>query len=408
MKAEEYLQKIYRARFGKMVSALMYRSGINVIADAEDIVQEAFAAATVQWEHTLPDNPEAWLYATIRNIAAKALNRARPHVAVDYADRLTTGHAASEDGDMQLLRLLFACMHPDFSPKTQLVTALRYVHGLQVQQIAQLLGSPPDSISKLLYRQRQQVKKQDIAFHSGFIWWSKQKVSLALKVLYLVFTEGWKIGDNGDLTDEQLCEDALSLTKVVIKYSRVCLPDANALYALMLLHLSRKNARLNAAGELVELENQPRERWNHQMIHVATTYLHKAKDGPPSALLLEATIAWLHTATENTPWEKISLLYEQLARINPSPFVQLNHAVALHFAGRSAAAQQLLLSLGSDAFMPQYHLYHCSLARVAEDGGRMAEALMHYRTALACRLTIPECVFIEKKIARLEAHVKEL
>ena len=226
MKAEDCLQKIYRAQFGKMVSALMYRSGISAIADAEDIVQEAFAAASLKWQQTPPEHPEAWLYATIRNIAAKQLSRARPHMPLDHADRLTIAYAASEDGDMQLLRLLFACMHANFSPKTQLVISLRYVHGLQVQQIAQLLGTLPESISKILYRQRQQVKAQDIAFHSGFVWWSEQKVSMALKVLYLVFTEGWKIGDDGGLTDGQLCEDALSLTKAVMQYSRVCGSDA--------------------------------------------------------------------------------------------------------------------------------------------------------------------------------------
>lgn len=401
MKPEDCLQKIYRAQFGKMVSALMYRSGISVIADAEDVVQEAFTIAALKWRETLPEHPEAWLYATIRNIASKQLDRSKPHVALAHADRLTVAHASSEDGDLQLLRLLFACMHKEFPAKTQLVIALRYVHGLQVQQIAQLLGALPDSISKILYRQRQQVKAQDIAFHSGFVWWNEQKVSMALKVLYLVFTEGWKIGDDGGLTDEQLCEDALSLTKAVIQYSRVCRNDAKALYALMLLHLSRAEARTDETGELLELENQQRERWDRDMVRVATAYLHEAKNGPPSALLLEATIAWLHASSENTPWEQICRIYEQLMRMNPSPFVQLNHAVALHFAGHSGASLQRLLSMRNDPFMQRHHLYHCSLARIYTDQGRTAEALEHYRLALTCRLTRPESSFIHKKINAL-------
>ncbi|MFD2886538.1 RNA polymerase sigma factor [Chitinophaga cymbidii] len=401
MKPEDCLQKIYRAQFGKMVSALMYRSGISVIADAEDIVQEAFAAAALKWRQTLPDHPEAWLYATIRNIASKRLSRTQPHVALDQADRLTVAHASSEDGDTQLLRLLFACMHADFPPKTQLVISLRYVHGLQVQQIARLLGTSPESISKILYRQRQQVKAQDIAFHSGFVWWSEQKVGMALKVLYLVFTEGWKIGDDGGLTDEQLCEDALSLTKAVIRHSRVCGTDARALYALMLLQLARANARINENGELQELEKQPREQWDQNMIRIATTYLHSARNGPRSALLLEATIAWLHTSAGNTPWEQICGLYEQLVRVNPSPFVQLNHAVALHFAGCPDAALRQLLSLGNDTFMQNHHLYHCSLARIYTDQRQAAKALEHYRIALTCKPSLPESAFIGRKINAL-------
>ena len=132
------------------------------------------------------------------------------------------------------------------------------------------------------------------------------------------------------------------------------------------------------------------------MIRVATAYLNEAKNGPRSAFLLEATIAWLHAASGNTPWEQICGLYQQLALINPSPFVQLNHAVALHFAGHSGIALQRLLSLRSDAFMQGHHLYHCSLARVYADQGLADKALVHYRMALDCKPNKrPKPVFIQ-------------
>jgi RNA polymerase sigma-70 factor (ECF subfamily) len=394
---EKFLQQIYRAQFGKMVSALLYHSGISLIADAEDIVQEAFAAAAASWPQNMPEKPEAWLYATIRNLANKQLSRRKPTMALENAGQLPAASLA-EDGDLQLLRLLFACMRPGFSPRLQMVMALRYVHGLQVQQIASLLGAAPESISKMLYRQRRQPKETDITFSSGFVWWSEQKVLMALKVIYLVFTEGWKY------TEEQLCEDALSLTKTIIRHARVGVPDARALFALMLLHLSRLETRTSETGELLELEHQQRERWNRDMIMVASGYLLEAKEARHKPFLLEATIAWLHANAPSfaaTPWEQIAALYQQLQRINPSPFVQLNHSIALHFAGRTNAAITLLSALEHDGFMSRHHLFHCTLARIYTDQQQPERAAAYYENALRCKLTAQEERFIRNKQRQL-------
>lgn len=399
---EHLLQDIYRAQFGKMVSALLYHSGISRMADAEDIVQEAFAAAAASWPQQMPEKPEAWLYATIRNIANKQLGRQQPLLSLDHAGGLPAPAALQEDGDLQLLRLLFSCMRPEFSPRLQLVMALRYVHGLQVQQIATLLGSSPDTVSKMLYRQKQLPKERDIAFSSGFVWWSEQKVLMALKVLYLVFTEGWKYAD------EQLCEDALSLTKTVIKEARVGVPDAKALFALMLFQLSRLDARTSESGELLELEHQDRSRWNKDMIRIAARYLHEGREARHKPFLLEATIAWLHAWASSfaaTPWEQIAALYRQLQHISPSPFVQLNHSIALHFAGRSANALALLAPLEEQDFMQRYHLFHCSMARILTDLQQPSRAAEYYEKALRCKLTPQEESFILKKRELLQTGI---
>lgn len=304
-----------------MVSALLYYSGISRIADAEDIVQEAFAAAAASLPQKMPDKPEAWLYATIRNITSKQLSR-----------------------------------------------------------------------------QKQQPKERDIAFSTGFVWWSEQKVLMALKVLYLVFTEGWKYAD------EQLCEDALSLTKTVIKQARVGVADAKALFALMLFQLSRLNTRTSETGELLEQEHQQREKWNKDMIMVASGYLAQAREARHKPFLLEATIAWPHASAPTfatAPWEQIAGLYHQLHLVNPSPFVQLNHSIALHFAGRSHEALVLLTALEENDFMQQHHLFHCSMARVLADVGQPANASVYYHKALQCRLTLQEENFIRKKLSQL-------
>ncbi|RPD41884.1 RNA polymerase sigma factor [Chitinophaga barathri] len=390
------LQKLYRAHFGKMVSHLLLRYTSLQLSDAEDLVQEAFTAAAAAWPKNLPDKPDAWLYATIRNQASRFRVRRQFHVPLEHLPADPVMPVNSEDGDLHLLRLLFACMHTRFAAKVQLVTALRYVFGLQVQQIAELLGSEADSISKIIYRQRQQLKSGDIAFRSGFVWWSEGKVDLALKVLYVVFTEGWKI------REERLCEDALSLTREVIRRARVSVPDAKALYALMLFQLSRWETRMNEAGELLELEKQQRNLWNRDMIRVATDYLKQASTVPaPSTYILEASIAYLHATAPGfaeTPWQQIANLYEQLNTMAPSPFVQLNQAVALHFAGQSRRALHMLEELERQPFMEHHHLLHCSMARIYADGDNNHLALRHYRKALWGKPSPEEETFIHGKI----------
>ncbi len=397
MQLTSLLQRIYRKSFGKMTSHLLLMDGSLCLADAEDMVQEAFTSAAASWKNGIPDHPEAWLYATVRNMSRRRHTRKSTVIPLTHLPSAPAPEGPPVDGDLELLRLLFACMHARFPPKVQLITALRYVFGLQVQQIGELLGMEADSVSKVLYRQRQQLKAGDIAFRSGFVWWSAEKVQLTLKVLYIVFTEGWK------MLDETLCEDALSLTRETIRRARIRIPDAKALYALMLFQLSRWDARTGDMGELLELELQDRRRWNHDMIRVATDYLKQSAASPgESPYHFEASIAYFHATANSfaeTPWLQIAGLYKQLGTIAPSPFVTLNHAIALHFAGQTRAALEMLELLRSDPFMQHHHLLHAGLARIYADGGDVPAALLHYRKALHGKPTAAEAAFIRKKIA---------
>lgn len=391
------LQQLYRKCFGKMTGHLLFMDGSLCLADAEDMVQEAFTAAAAAWRGDVPLHPEAWLYATVRNMSRRRTARHPTIIPLTHLPAAPAPEGPPADGDLELLRLLFACMHAKFPPKVQLITALRYVFSLQVQQIGELLGMEADSISKVLYRQRQQLRAGDIAFRSGFVWWSAEKVQLALKALYIIFTEGWKI------RDEALCEDALSLTRETIRRARIRLPDAKALYALMLFQLSRWDTRTGPVGELLELEQQDRRAWNHDMIRVATGYLKQAAASPgESPYHYEASIAYFHATAPSfaaTPWLQIAGLYRQLSALAPSPFATLNHAISLHFAGQTRAAVEMLASLEKDPFMAHHHLLHAALARIHADGGDVPAALRHYRKALHGRPTAAEAAFIRGKIA---------
>lgn len=393
------LQRLYRQCFGKMTGHLLFMDASLTLADAEDMVQEAFTSAAASWTRQLPDQPEAWLYGAVRNMSRRRQARKPPVIPLTHLPAAPAPEAPPANGDLELLRLLFACMHPKFPPKVQLITALRYVFSLQVQQIGELLGMEADSVSKVLYRQRQHLRAGDIAFRSGFVWWSAEKVQLALKALYIIFTEGWKI------MDEPLCEDALSLTRETIRRARVCVPDAKALYALMLFQLSRWNARTGPAGELLELEHQNRAAWNQDMIRVATGYLKQAAaTSAESPYHFEASIAYFHATAPSfaaTPWLQIAGLYRQLSALAPSPFVTLNHAIALHFAGQTRAALEMLDLLGKDPFMQHHHLLHAALARIHADLGNPPAALLHYRKALHGKPTSGEAAFIRNRIAAI-------
>ena len=399
MQLTALLQQLYRKSFGKMTGHLLFMDGSLCLADAEDMVQEAFTSAAASWARGVPEQPEAWLYAAVRNMSRRRHARKPTIIPLTHLPSAPAPESPPENSDLELLRLLFACMHAKFPPKVQLITALRYVFGLQVQQIGELLGMEADSVSKVLYRQRRQLRAGDIAFRSGFVWWSAEKVQLALKALYIIFTEGWKI------MDEALCEDALSLTRETIRRARVHVSDAKALYALMLFQLSRWEARTGPMGELLELEQQDRGAWDRDMIRVAADYLKQAAVAEgESPYHFEASIAWFHATANSfaeTPWLQIAGLYRQLAAIAPSPFVSLSHAIALYFAGQARAAMDMLDALQADPFMRHHHILQATLARIYADGGNVPGALKHYRKALQGRPTPGEAAFIRKKIAAL-------
>jgi RNA polymerase sigma-70 factor (ECF subfamily) len=188
------LSQLYRNHFGKMVAVLMYHTGIEEIAVAEDIVQEAFAIAAEKWQENIPDQPEAWLYKTIRNLAYNSLKKKkRKQVLEDNHIAFDPQHTADQD----LLRVMFACLKPAFAPKVQLIIVLRYVCGFRVKRIAALLASNEESISKILYRWRAQNTSKDFALTEMSRKPDEQKVRMALKILYVMFTEGYQLSEDG-------------------------------------------------------------------------------------------------------------------------------------------------------------------------------------------------------------------
>ncbi|KAA0989132.1 sigma-70 family RNA polymerase sigma factor [Dyadobacter aurulentus] len=397
------LSELHRSLFGKMVAVLMYHTGIEELSVSEDIVQEAFAIAVDKWRDAVPEQPDAWLFATIRNLAYNHLKKEKrkQYPAVDQiaADQLLTS-------DRDLLRVLFSCLQPAYPPRVQLVVVLKYVCGLKTKHIAALLASGEDTISKTLYRWRVEQSRSDFMVAESVGNPDEQKIRMALKVLYVMFTAGYQLSEKGTLTDEQLCEDTLSLLQEMMKMNIVANGEVKALYALLLYNLARAESRTDQLDELTALAGQDRRRWNREMIVVANHYLllSQKESSVASAWQLEAAIAYKHMHAgrfQETDWQGIASLYEKLVAFNSSPFTKIGQAAALYFGGNEAAAIEILSLLHANRFFRNYHLLHCFWAKMHADRNDTEHALASYKKALSCPVNAFERRFIEKEIGIL-------
>ncbi|GAB1445163.1 hypothetical protein MASR2M41_08300 [Flammeovirgaceae bacterium] len=267
------LDCLYKNLFAKMVGGLVKSIGIKNISLAEDIVQETFLAAHQQWSKSIPDNPQAWLFKVCKNIALKTIKSESKHDSIDEAFDIL---AKSDDTEADpAFEMLLACAHPRFSPKQQVTFALRYSAGFKVDQIASILLSKPETVTKVLQRIKLLIKSENL------ILFPEQRKTIPktilLNILYLMFSEGYKTSSGKSILNTTLCEDALSFTQTIIRNPDLSNLDAKALYALMLFNLSRFEARFTKKGDLIDLEHQNRGIWNHKMIRVATQYLYESK-----------------------------------------------------------------------------------------------------------------------------------
>jgi RNA polymerase sigma factor (sigma-70 family) len=361
--------QLYKSHFGKMVSSLLRFSDAIDLKTAEDLVQDSFSAALISWRKDgLPVNPAAWLFRVCKN---KALNKIKEskrfsNLFIDEAIHPFDPVLSKFPLDDQQLILLFACAHPDLSPKVQVVITLKYVINLKVEAIAKILGMTIDGIDKLLVRVRQKIKTEKILFFEPVAEELESRIHIVHKILYLIFNEGYKSSWGKELIREELCEEALLMTRALLN-STVGNKETSALYALMLFNAARFKARFGTQGELMDLEEQDRTSWNRELIQLAFVHLERSRGDTISEYHYEAIIAGMHCSAENfaaTDWKTITIIYNSLLKINPNPFVELNYAIALYYAGLKNEALTILHKLEAAAFLNQYYLLHASLGRI--------------------------------------------
>ena len=316
-RVKQEADRLYKKQYGKMIAFLLYYFRDIDLETAEDIVQDSFSAALTAWrDDAIPSNPEGWIFRVCKN---KALNKIKTEkrftglsenkdinaVEIKFSDSVIDDHQ---------LKLLFACAHPDLSPKVQVVITLKYVINLKAEAIAKILAMTIDGVDKLLVRARQKIKDENILLEEPHISALKFRIPIVHKILYLIFNEGYKSSWGKQLIREELCEDALLMTKVLLE-SNTGNKETAALYALMLFNAARFRSRFSLSGELLDLEEQDRSLWNNDMIMLACDFLERSRGDNISSYHYEASIAYLHCTAKDfyaTDWVTITRLYLQL------------------------------------------------------------------------------------------------
>jgi predicted RNA polymerase sigma factor len=318
----------------------------------------------------MPENPSGWLYKVCRNKSINLLKKMDKTADLSLAKAVpAAGENISDHGfkDAQL-QMLIACCHPHLTPKMQVALALKYVANLKVANIAEQLGVELNAIEKMLYRARQKIKSDALILSANGDAHSNERLAVIHKVIYLIFNEGYKQPSKKMSRGKMMCEDALMLNKFLFD-SPLCNPETKALQALMLFNIARFEARFDADGNAVNLEHQDRSNWDASLIKLAHRLLTESEDTFFSPYHLEAAIAYVHCAAdkfEDTDWEAICKYYEALLKVYPSPFAEINYAVALQYNNQNDKAFRILMDLNRNPYFNKLPILEMTIRKYFE------------------------------------------
>jgi RNA polymerase sigma-70 factor, ECF subfamily len=403
------IEEIFRAEYGRILATLIRLLGdIDV---AEEALQEAFAAGLEQWPAAgTPANPVSWLVSTGRY---KAIDRLRRRAWLEQKQDELARHLElsapllADDEETPVpedrLRLIFTCCHPALAPEAQVALTLRTLGGLSTEEIARAFLVPAPTMAQRLVRAKAKIRAARIPYQVPPTEALAERLEAVMVVVYLVFNEGYSASFGARLVRNELCEQAIRLGRMLVELLPIH-AEPKGLLALMLLHDSRRETRLDASGDLVLLEDQDRTRWDRAQIDEGAALVEAAlREGgrPPGPYTLQAAIAALHAQAPTaaaTDWAQIAALYGVLARVHPTPVVELNRAVAVAMSSGLERGLALLDALDGDGGLAGYHLLSAARAELLRRLGRHAEAVESYREALALVSNDAERRHLEKRL----------
>jgi RNA polymerase sigma-70 factor (ECF subfamily) len=406
------VEAVYHADWGRIVATL-----IGIVGDfdlAEESAQEAFTAAVDQWRISgVPEFPRAWIIQTARHKAIDRIrHRTRSQEKLEqYAASGLVREIEEPDYDTDeipddRLRLIFTCCHPALAPETQVALTLRTLCGLETDEIARAFLVPPATMAQRLVRAKRKIRDAGIPYVVPETKDMAERLDAVLTVIYLVFNEGYAATRSGPLVRTDLCAEAIRLGRLVRALTAPETPaEATALLALMLLQDARRDARLDQSGDIVVLEEQDRRRWDQRQIAEALPLVEEGFRGGRGPFAVQAAIAAVHcqaARAEDTDWPRILRLYDLLERLQPSPIVSLNRAVAVAMVLGPGRALPIIDALAATGELEDYHLLHAARADLLRRAGAAAEASKSYRRALELVTNDSERRFLERRLREVQ------